>query len=114
MQKTAYEMRMSDWSSDVCSSDLRRRLRMPERYPGGLEILAPGHPAAQRDPHRHVQLVLQASQWFVVRQTTAPVADTQFAVLLQFVAARIHHHARIAPRAIQRLDRKSTRLNSSH
>src|SRR3546814_15107226 len=24
-QKTAYEMRMSDWSSDVCSSDLFRR-----------------------------------------------------------------------------------------
>src|SRR3546814_9949753 len=26
-QKTAYEMRISDWSSDVCSSDLRRRDR---------------------------------------------------------------------------------------
>src|SRR3546814_5225757 len=26
-QKTAYEMRISDWSSDVCSSDLRQRLR---------------------------------------------------------------------------------------
>src|SRR3546814_3380791 len=25
MQKTAYEMRISDWSSDVCSSDLFRR-----------------------------------------------------------------------------------------
>src|SRR3546814_9219840 len=25
-QKTAYEMRISDWSSDVCSSDLRRQL----------------------------------------------------------------------------------------
>src|SRR3546814_9711785 len=25
-QKTAYEMRISDWSSDVCSSDLRARL----------------------------------------------------------------------------------------
>src|SRR3546814_4930914 len=25
-QKTAYEMRISDWSSDVCSSDLRRAL----------------------------------------------------------------------------------------
>src|SRR3546814_6566347 len=25
-QKTAYEMRISDWSSDVCSSDLRTRL----------------------------------------------------------------------------------------
>src|SRR3546814_7124781 len=24
-QKTAYEMRISDWSSDVCSSDLRAR-----------------------------------------------------------------------------------------
>src|SRR3546814_16941310 len=24
-QKTAYEMRISDWSSDVCSSDLTRR-----------------------------------------------------------------------------------------
>src|SRR3546814_1567228 len=24
-QKTAYEMRISDWSSDVCSSDLRNR-----------------------------------------------------------------------------------------
>src|SRR3546814_6745174 len=26
-QKTAYEMRISDWSSDVCSSDLGRDLR---------------------------------------------------------------------------------------
>src|SRR3546814_6026154 len=25
-QKTAYEMRISDWSSDVCSSDLRQML----------------------------------------------------------------------------------------
>src|SRR3546814_16794495 len=25
-QKTAYEMRISDWSSDVCSSDLRKRV----------------------------------------------------------------------------------------
>src|SRR3546814_6888632 len=25
-QKTAYEMRISDWSSDVCSSDLDRRI----------------------------------------------------------------------------------------
>src|SRR3546814_5991778 len=27
-QKTAYEMRISDWSSDVCSSDLLRRARI--------------------------------------------------------------------------------------
>src|SRR3546814_9538704 len=34
-QKTAYEMRISDWSSDVCSSDLYRDYK--DR---GLEILA--------------------------------------------------------------------------
>src|SRR3546814_11107009 len=28
-QKTAYEMRISDWSSDVCSSDLRERAGQP-------------------------------------------------------------------------------------
>src|SRR3546814_5887445 len=33
-QKTAYEMRISDWSSDVCSSDLPSSLR------AGLELLA--------------------------------------------------------------------------
>src|SRR3546814_1807388 len=33
-QKTAYEMRMSDWSSDVCSSDLKRpeRLVQPAQH----------------------------------------------------------------------------------
>src|SRR3546814_1790278 len=30
-QKTAYEMRISDWSSDVCSSDLLGLFRVPER-----------------------------------------------------------------------------------
>src|SRR3546814_3488698 len=29
-QKTAYEMRISDWSSDVCSSDLAFRLETPK------------------------------------------------------------------------------------
>src|SRR3546814_2452529 len=33
-QKTAYEMRISDWSSDVCSSDLPRA---HVRYAGCLE-----------------------------------------------------------------------------
>src|SRR3546814_8711019 len=40
-QKTAYEMRISDWSSDVCSSDLPRALparavRDAGRARGGL------------------------------------------------------------------------------
>src|SRR3546814_475797 len=32
MQKTAYEMRISDWSSDVCSSDLGALLTEEESY----------------------------------------------------------------------------------
>src|SRR3546814_4022769 len=42
-QKTAYEMRISDWSSDVCSSDLRRTsLRAGthhQRWNAALQIL---------------------------------------------------------------------------
>src|SRR3546814_10097363 len=38
-QKTAYEMRISDWSSDVCSSDL---LRMARDYPQAREIAEGG------------------------------------------------------------------------
>src|SRR3546814_17843027 len=30
-QKTAYEMRISDWSSDVCSSDLQQHRRLRQR-----------------------------------------------------------------------------------
>src|SRR3546814_2580969 len=31
-QKTAYEMRISDWSSDVCSSDLLRGFQIGPRH----------------------------------------------------------------------------------
>src|SRR3546814_3308583 len=37
-QKTAYEMRISDWSSDVCSSDLTQFLEhLFDRLPHGLQ-----------------------------------------------------------------------------
>src|SRR3546814_6829871 len=44
-QKTAYEMRISDWSSDVCSSDLRMVRRMESNmlakaHDGGLDPTA--------------------------------------------------------------------------
>src|SRR3546814_5078022 len=47
-QKTAYEMRISDWSSDVCSSDLCLR-RWPIRTP----IVAGSRPGA----------ISKASRW---------------------------------------------------
>src|SRR3546814_7284025 len=40
-QKTAYEMRISDWSSDVCSSDLRRQRRP---YPAAARRRRLRHP----------------------------------------------------------------------
>src|SRR3546814_11607653 len=48
-QKTAYEMRISDWSSDVCSSDLvpLRRIR-----PGFRETAREAVPRAGRAPAR--------------------------------------------------------------
>src|SRR3546814_4456169 len=39
-QKTAYEMRISDWSSDVCSSDLRDRLALGVVDHLGIDVLA--------------------------------------------------------------------------
>src|SRR3546814_8611364 len=46
-QKTAYEMRISDWSSDVCSSDLPEGkpvdpIRVEERQPPGPLLGGPG------------------------------------------------------------------------
>src|SRR3546814_6971775 len=69
-QKTAYEMRISDWSSDVCSSDLH------VHGPGIPRGQGPGHRARQqvaagrlgreaegrRKAHHRVQALVQADQ----------------------------------------------------
>src|SRR3546814_8194680 len=62
-QKTAYEMRISDWSSDVCSSDLvpgRRGRR------GAVAVLAPHPPThAEHSEERvgdHVGVALLGQQ----------------------------------------------------
>src|SRR3546814_8772997 len=54
-QKTAYELRISDWSSDVCSSDLvdRARLRSRRAPPGQVprDAVIADRPAPHRDDH---------------------------------------------------------------
>src|SRR3546814_7523457 len=40
-QKTAYEMRISDWSSDVCSSDLLSKVLRARREMQVSEIMQP-------------------------------------------------------------------------
>src|SRR3546814_14628479 len=52
-QKTAYEMRISDWSSDVCSSDLDPRGARPRRR--GEHGLRAEPRRRERGPHRQPQ-----------------------------------------------------------
>src|SRR3546814_6479687 len=39
-QKTAYELRISDWSSDVCSSDLSAGIHTREGFDPGAALVA--------------------------------------------------------------------------
>src|SRR3546814_7484671 len=96
-QKTAYEMRISDWSSDVCSSDLHR------------------HPVGKGPAeHRRVEgmrAFLVGRRQLVPVALAHAVAAERGAVL---VARAAHHVEGIALRVAHERDRKSTRLNSSH
>src|SRR3546814_1564940 len=115
-QKTAYEMRISDWSSDVCSSDLRSadaELHFPafagDLHIARIEIVAPGI--------------------IVSRLLAAELAGLlkfpchRFVSFLSPPAPRRRLHATNRGRGCARAaaaivppgrDRKSTRLNSSH
>src|SRR3546814_3017246 len=53
-KKTAYEMRISDWSSDVCSSDLTLTPYVQQRY----ESVAAQH--SSTSPEKHMQRVVAA------------------------------------------------------
>src|SRR3546814_6438491 len=111
-QKTAYEMRISDWSSDVCSSDL---LTAPALAPSLDQVGRPDH--AARDAHRPEQLrnLLAIGRRLNFQidkpRPLAPLGLEDRGVdLLSY---------RRANRGTDRTsddpaDRKSTRLNSSH
>src|SRR3546814_9671246 len=56
-QKTAYEMRISDWGSDVCASDLSAKLALPAKNPPelpprqkGAIAVARSRPASLSEP----------------------------------------------------------------
>src|SRR3546814_5041670 len=90
-QKTAYEMRISDWSSDVCSSDLMAKLA---------------------DGHVTVRLRGSAGQSlgaFLCKGITLEVFGDANDYVGKGLSGGI-----IAVRPVVSSDRKSTRLNSSH
>src|SRR3546814_8178530 len=67
-QKTAYEMRISDWSSDVCSSDLGggKQEEGGEPAPKAAALSQPQPPERKR--HRHAQPDQRARQQGQLRQ----------------------------------------------
>src|SRR3546814_10278772 len=145
-QKTAYEMRISDWSSDVCSSDLILHLEGGKvtLYPGGYDAFERqrAERLAQMEAARERQAAERAKlQDYVARNSarasTAKQAQSRAKALakMQPIAAALEDPSlsfafpdppELRPplitldmagvgsdeRAI--LDRKSTRLNSSH
>src|SRR3546814_9748769 len=112
-QKTAYEMRISDWSSDVCSSDLREIERG--------EVCISQHLV----PHIRKPLPWLAGS---VRGHRRYALDAGIEIHLWRVGTGAHRHvhrmihflhaAHVHPHVLHgskwQLDRKSTRLNSSH
>src|SRR3546814_5277337 len=119
-QKTAYEMRISDWSSDVCSSDLRRAIAR-EIAPAPLSLWS-AEPTRARPG-----LILGITN---LSERRAPKACAALSSLITESAAEgrrpraIDSHSAFddsrarqpvpVPDRSRKTDRKSTRLNSSH
>src|SRR3546814_10085049 len=111
-QKTAYEMRISDWSSDVCSSDLSSW-----GSSGGLACREPldREPFEQAAKHvgadspcRHVELEFPRDDLRDQAHRLQPL-DPEIVEADEFDPPVVHR-----ANALEPLDRKSTRLNSSH
>src|SRR3546814_3735650 len=117
-QKTAYEMRISDWSSDVCSSDLDSDGLL--QYLRSRFILHESAAACRN----HLRLsVHQASDHppLAIPEIRLPKALENISYAhacrqLDFFVSIDKRQAkpRSEPPSHSRLDRKSTRLNSSH
>src|SRR3546814_2489907 len=71
MQKTAYEVRISDWSSDVCSSDL---VEIPAAV-GGIAIEHRADDPVVLDDHALVNAAARVAQHDIL----APVAAREIA-----------------------------------
>src|SRR3546814_2151556 len=127
-QKTAYDRRISDWSSDVCSSDLRREPAVAPppvvraastTAPTPVELDAAGWPdfVAALDLRGPVK-ELAASAGFVawsdgVLRLSLPPADDHLKA--PFLVSQLASALAVPFGAQPQIrDRKSTRLNSSH
>src|SRR3546814_218121 len=96
-QKTTYEMRISDWSSDVCSSDLRSY----GRYTGSAAaagVLSGLQDAVRRNGIRHGRIRATSSVFPVVWQMK--VAENQNRPLASVLITN-HNYGRYLTTAIE-------------
>src|SRR3546814_4556458 len=108
-QKTAYEMRISDWSSDVCSSDLIKAARFTLRrnfLEGPFSGIDIGYNYTERDKKK-TSTVFFANLLNGRTPVSVATGDVLNPTALNFVG--IPGILAYDPR-----DRRSTRLNSSH
>src|SRR3546814_1801204 len=130
-QKTAYEMRISDWSSDVCSSDLNATAEgLPLATALGFvpfttirqhQGLSPTMPLAELKPGERVRPMGATDDMVpgLYSRALGMDRDAFFERLARdsqaVVLSRDHEPVGCALlRRFGRGDRKSTRLNSSH
>src|SRR3546814_8760909 len=120
-QKTAYEMRISDWSSDVCSSDLADVLEdmAAQGHLLPLKILEWRQIAKLKNTYAD-SLTEQINPTTGRVHTTYGLTSTSTGRLsssnpnLQNIPVRSEEGRKIRKAFVAEADRKSTRLNSSH
>src|SRR3546814_11440751 len=107
-QKTAYEMRISDWSSDVCSSDLARHRDAAQRRRQSLqsEFDLRGYVFADAASERLLSLAAQVARSELPVLITGPngAGDRKSVVEGKSVSVRVDLGGR-------RLIKKKTRTN---
>src|SRR3546814_7280153 len=103
-QKTAYEMRISDWSSDVCSSDLSAKPLAFTDAPRGSPVGEPGSTLGGTGIGISVRCAMTPTLLAHLRWLMSDDAQRGF----------IPAHDGQPSRRAAWQDRKSRRLNSSH
>src|SRR3546814_8916248 len=122
-QKTAYEMRISDWSSDVCSSDLRiaRALLTVYQRSGLQALVATSGLLRRKGIGRWASLVPTRTAANHIGDWRAPRRQQSVQVFNGCVGEIADNATLDTIKALLdrcgfdvRSDRKGTRLNSSH
>src|SRR3546814_5781345 len=106
-QKTAYELRISDWSSDVCSSDLALMGAIPAGY--------------YKDPVKSAKTfrTIDGVRYSIPGDWCMVEADGSLTLLGRGSVCINTAGEKVYPEEVEEIlkthpDRKSTRMNSSH